>query len=299
LDNQIIGEAFANLFRADLAEAGLGDGKCGFVVEFYREIDLIYVPFVIVKIAGGDAELPRHASSGFQSFFNSLFVRYPSSGRSRCALGGLWTDRFDARALLRGKVAIGQIPGADRGPLERLIADGYTILDSIKNLDGSDARQHAADVLSEPSILSLLRRVFDDQPIALSTKMMQGSDLRFVQPSALEVLPSPGECVLVIASLDLNVAIDIVRKSHEFEEFTASGQSRWVVGGVDAAIEIALGQQGLIDREALGPRMAAVIGPGLLARVQAPAMSRCAPLRHGLSKGTNDAEYQDAIGVFS
>ena len=107
LNREIIGEAVANLYRSDLAEVGFGDGNIGFSIAFYRPIDSLYLPFVVVRPEGSDAELPRWTPTGFVEFFKAVYAAYPMTGRPRTIFGGLWTDRTDAAAVLKGKTDIG------------------------------------------------------------------------------------------------------------------------------------------------------------------------------------------------
>src|ERR1700761_1909947 len=43
LNNAVIGESVANVHRADLAAVGMGDGNCGYKIDFYQEIDERYL----------------------------------------------------------------------------------------------------------------------------------------------------------------------------------------------------------------------------------------------------------------
>ena len=96
LNHTIIGETIAELYRPDLAAVGFGDGYCGYHIGFYQEIDPLYLPFVVVKIDGGDVDLPRSSISGYSDFFAALYKQHPVTGRHRSVFGGLWTDRIDA-----------------------------------------------------------------------------------------------------------------------------------------------------------------------------------------------------------
>jgi len=106
--HEIIGDALASEHRSDLAAIGLAEGNCGFTIRFYRQGAPLYLPFVPIKVDGGDTELARTGQLGFAEFFSALYSAHPSVGRSRSVLGGLWTDRTDAAAILyrlRGGVA--------------------------------------------------------------------------------------------------------------------------------------------------------------------------------------------------
>jgi hypothetical protein len=81
LGHQVIGEAVANLHRADLAGAGIGDGNCGYSITFYEKLDPLTLPFVSVKPEGGDVELPRVTVAGFGDFFGAVHRKRPPSQR--------------------------------------------------------------------------------------------------------------------------------------------------------------------------------------------------------------------------
>lgn len=108
LDHAVIGEAVADLHRGDLTAVGLGDGNYGFHIEFYNAIDVLAVPSVVVKLDDGDLDVPRVTELEYSEFFQMLYRQHPTAGRHRSVYGGLWTDRTDGAALLRGRVAIWQ-----------------------------------------------------------------------------------------------------------------------------------------------------------------------------------------------
>ena len=83
INNEVIGDALANLDRPDLVGVGLGDGNCGFMINPLREIDPLYLPFIAVKVQGGDVELPRSGALGFGEFFSKLYRQHPGAGRPR------------------------------------------------------------------------------------------------------------------------------------------------------------------------------------------------------------------------
>ncbi len=316
LDGRVIGEAPAELPRPDLASAGLGDGRCGFQIAFYDAVDPGLLPFVAVRPQGGDVELPRTNLTGFGEYFRALHARFPGAGRHRSVFGGLWTDRTDAARLLAGRVASGATP-ADLAPaLRSLISEGYVLLKSalaptgfaaaemalVGSLDAGrplDPRsEHAARRLLEalPGVvfrnvaLRALRAILDDNPIVYRAALSRGSGGPFGQASTVEALPSPAECVAMIACAgDEPATIDLVRGSHALPEFTSDGRSRWLVAGSGAGVELAESHALSVEHVEIGPLDLVLVGPGTLHRLRAPegttgvtalcAPSRISPLR--------------------
>jgi hypothetical protein len=271
LNHEILGEAMANIHRSDLESAGLGDGKSGYVIRLFRPIDPLYFPFLVVKVDGGDAELPRAPMLGFGEFFSSLYLSHPAVGRSRSLLGGLWTDRTDAASLLRGKTAIGQIAPAISGALSHLIQHGFAIVDLAQVPPAAawnDALgDRAGDVLDDSMMLAIGRVVLEDSPLIVNVALIRDSDAGLAQPSASSPSPSPAECIEVIVPLADGVTIDVARDSHRLPEFTPHGVSRWTSPGpspepAQAAV------MGFLDSSPLEKGKAAVIGPGTLYRVR-------------------------------
>jgi len=311
LDGRVIGEAPAELPRPDLASAGLGDGRCGFQIAFYDAVDASLLPFVAVRPHGGDVELPRTNLTGFGEYFRALHARFPGAGRHRSVFGGLWTDRTDAARLLAGRVAAGATPADLAGVLRALISDGYVVMKSAlaptglaaaeaalaESLDAGrplDPRsEHGARKLLEalPALvfrdvaLRALRAILDDNPVVYRAALSRGSSGPFVQPSTVEALPSPAECVAVVACAGEEPAVvDLVRASHALPEFTGDGRSRWLVAGSGAGVELAASHALSVEHVDVGPLDLVLVGPGTLHRVRAPSGSTavtafCAPSR--------------------
>ncbi|MBR0656778.1 hypothetical protein [Plastoroseomonas arctica] len=304
LDGRVIGETLAEQDRPDLLAAGLGDGRCGFALDFHdAPIDPGLLPFVSIRPSGGDVELPRTNLTGFGEFFRTIHARHPGAGRQRSVFGGLWTDRTDARRLLAGRVATGATPAALQDALREFIGEGHLVLRGAldagvtaaaridrlgigRPLDA--AASGAARTLLEdlpgmvftPATVQLLRAILDDNPTL--HRVVPGIDPRqtgFEQPSAAESLPSPAECLLLVFALaeapDAALRIDIVRGSHELPEFTAHGRSRWLAetpaGREPAGLELAREFGASIETIEVGARDIALLGPGMLHRLRAPA----------------------------
>jgi len=271
LNHEIVGEAVANLHRADLAAAGLGDGHSGYSMQLFRTIDPLYLPFLIVKVDGGDTELPRAPLLGVREFFASLYRAHPAAGRPRSVLGGLWTDRTNAAALLRGKTEIGQIPPDASAGIADLIEAGFHIADlggraALLASENALADQIGA-ILETGSLLPLLRAVLEDDPVVVRADRVWEDEFALAQPSARNPSPSPAECLALVVPVAEGVVLDVVRDSHRLPEFTPHGLSRWATAEAGAGIGIA-GASGLLDRHDLAVGAVAVVGPGTLHRLR-------------------------------
>jgi hypothetical protein len=321
LAGRIIGEAVAELPRPDLAAAGLGAGRCGFAMRFYEALDPALLPFVAVKPQGGDVELPRTNLTGFGDFFRAVAARHPGAGRHRSVFGGLWTDRTDAPRVLAGRVAAGTTPAELEPVLRVLVAEGHALLRGVLAPAGLDAAGLALaarlpadrplDPREEPEARALLealpgvifrepalralRAVLDDNPVAYRAVLSRAGEDEaapppFAQASAAEALPSPAECLAVLACAGRDAfLLDVVRGSHALPEFTPDGRSRWLQAGAGAAVELAVAHGASVETVEVGPQDLALVGPGTLHRVRTPgeavaltalvAPSRVTPLR--------------------
>jgi hypothetical protein len=269
LNQEVIGEALADIHRPDLAAAGLGDGNAGYAIKFYRPIDEAYLPFIVVKADGGDAELPRAPSLGFKEFFAATFAAAPHAGRPRSFAGALWTDRTDAGALLQGKLRAGMVADSAVPAIERLIQDGIALLP----LGGAPDRQawragltaQAGAFVDEAGNLALLRAVLEDNPMLVMAEWVEYDEPQFVQPSTRNPSPAPAEALELIITFSAGVSLDVVRESHRLPEFTPSGRSRWVAPVAEAA---AAGAGNLLDRYPLSSGFAALLGAGTIHRLR-------------------------------
>ncbi|WP_270934833.1 hypothetical protein [Falsiroseomonas oryzae] len=289
---RIIGEAVADRHRHDLAEAGFGDGCCGFEIGFYEPVDPALLPFVSVRPRGGDVEFPRYAATGFADFFRSLHARHPAAGRHRSVFGGLWTDRTDARRLLAGRIAAGSVPAELAASLGALIEGGHVVLRNVLPTGGLTQAEHdalaryepgqpitaegegratlavLAELLFRDATVRPLRAALDDNPVCTRVVPLRGIERGFRQGSTAEELPSPAECLVMVAAAGGEVALDIVRDSHALPEFTPDGRSRWLAAP-DAALELAVEQGLSLDHVELSPTDVAIVGPGTLHRLRA------------------------------
>ena len=282
LNHAIIGESIANLYRADLLAAGFGDGTCGYSIEFYHEVDPLYLPFIMVKLGDGDVDLPRSTISGYSDFFQVLYRQYPMAGRNRSVFGGLWTDRIDAAAILRARRELGTIAPEPAEAVEFLVRVGLAVVATdAASVHGSDKQQRRdrqvapaaiQHALETRAVTDVLHAVLEDRPLAIAPCLVGGEEPEmFHQPSGMQALPSPTECVaLVVPVSTREVGLEVVRDSHLLPEFTQQGASRWTSRVASDPLQMAEAH-GLLDRYVLPPGSVAVIGPGLLYRVTAPA----------------------------
>jgi hypothetical protein len=290
LNNEVIGEGAAENHRSDLASAGLGSGNFGFGLRYYRELNPLYLPFVVFKIEGGDVELPRSSPAGFLEFFTAFYRQNPAGGRHRSLMGGLWTDRVDAAALLSGKVRVGHISETAAAHIGALVEDGLAIFSDVlpsatKGRGAPTLERTPASIIDADPVLEVLTAVLEDEPLVFRAEFGGDGSDEIVQASGISDLPSPNECVCVIAAGgDEPIDLDVIRGSHTMPEFTAGGTSRWMRGCNNAGIEVAIRQYGMLDRHVLQPGSLAIIGPGTLFKVAsggAPGMVKllCSPAR--------------------
>jgi hypothetical protein len=311
LSHEVIGDAAATDHRPDLVAAGLGKGNCGYAITFYREIDPLYLPFVSVKVDGGDAELPRASQLGFVEFFAAFHRNHPSAGRSRSVLGGLWIDRTDAAAMLKSKVEIGQFDAGVAAIVGQLIHQGIAIIEqpaaveARKSNGAALSADRVAALVEEAQTFAALRAILDDNPLVQNAEIVSGNtDL--VQPSAESGSPSPAECLVIAAPVaDREIAVEVVRDSHRLPEFTPGGISRWASSERQAGVEVAAAQQGLLTRYDVPPGSVAIVGPGTIYRLCCAEGAdgiklQCAPSRAmpiALAKDTKRRETARKTGV--
>ncbi len=296
LHHDMIGEGFADGYRADLEEVGFGDGRCGFEIRFDRPIDPSYLPFITVKPQDVDLHLPVAVSAGaYLDLVNAVLTGYAGAGRNRSVLGGLWTDRVDAAQLLAGRVSVGASPAELQPALQELIGNGYVVLHNVLAPNGMAAKDIAnvqtatapraaedqaklkgaltglAGLLFREPVVRLLRAVFDDQPAIYRLNSID-DETAFAQASSFEALPSPGECVALYAGHpDASVRLDVVRDSHELPEFSTRGQSRWTSAGATELASFATEAGLSIESMELDALDVAIVGPGLVHRIVATA----------------------------
>jgi hypothetical protein len=324
LNQAVLGEAIANMHRDDLATVGLGDGNCAYHIDFYHEIDPLYLPFIAVKLDGGDVDLPRSTISGYADFFYALHRQYPVTGRHRSVFGGLWTDRVDAAALLRDRREVGMVAPKTAGILSDFLQVGFSNLDdaltrgveplpssgSKRGGDRSDGalsdrwppqRDVVRSALQSIPVLDLLHSILEGHPLAIGSEIVETAEKEFRQLSASKVLSSPAECLgLIIPLGDSAVQLEVVRDSHLFPEFALNGQSRWVSQSGTVATKVALQQNGMTDRHVVQPGSIVVMSPGLIHRLQtepgtAALRVLCTPSRHAPLERLLDGSCKEVV----
>lgn len=298
LRHRLMGQAVADLYRPDLEQVGLGDGRHGFEIRFDETIDPGYLPFISIRPEGYDLAIPSHGNKGLIDLVRRIAGEYPTASRHRSVLGGLWTDRLDAPALLAGRLATGSVHGQARRPLSDLISRGVAKLAGGTHEAGNRPRPgpHEIDLITQvaqfprqadmeealrPALSSLadfffnetlvhvLRGAFDDHPVAYRIDVLASPQSGFAQACAVEILPSPGECALLYMCAGAGARVDIVRDSHELAEFSDSGQSRWTAQGNAAIRELVEAKGASIEAMELDWPDMLLVGPGTVHRVVA------------------------------
>jgi hypothetical protein len=294
LNGEVIGEAIADLYRADLHQVGLGDGHCGFEMPFGRPLSEAQLPFIKIKPEAIDLSLSLTGKTIYLDLLHALMGNAGGAGRTRSVLGGFWTDRIDAAQVLAGRISVGSCAAELQPILQELIYNGFVVLPGVlapKGLQakeatalaelaarrpghGSDAESGVKDLLDSmakllfrESTVRLLRSVFDDQPVVYRLDRVTDAT-EFYQAAVVEAIPSPAECMLLYVSASSSVSrLEYVRDSHELGEFGPSGLSRWTKEG---ATELGLlaEKQGLsITEIEFSDLDLVVVGPGLIHRV--------------------------------
>ena len=293
LHHRVVGEALADIFRNDLADVGIGDGRCGFTLEFPVPIDPAYLPFVVVRPAGGDVELPRTSLSGFSEYLSSLYSSLPTAGRQKSVYGGLWTDRTDALAIVEGRKSIGTMGGRVAASIERMIVHGHVVLDlppigrssDFESSGYSWIEQQVADVFFQPFVDELLKAIFDDRPVVTHGRILTDHQSSFRQGCTGHSLSSPLECVTLVSSCGPGpISLEFVRDSHNFPDFTRSGNARWLLQQDDIALRHAAAIGSAVEIVALDRGQIALIAAGTVYRCVDPSAdgaieALCVPAR--------------------
>jgi hypothetical protein len=192
----------------------------------------------------------------------------------------LWTDRTDASALLRGKVAVGQVSLDAASPIQEIIHNGFVVVPLAEPPSlvlWRRAPQEAAEkTLRDPALLNCLTSVLEDRPL-IGKAVFLPERMALGQPSARNVSPSPAECLEIVLPFAEGVSLDVVRDSHKLPEFTSHGISRWR-GAAPSGVD------GFFDRYDLLPGSVAIIGPGTIFSTSqiegsGSAMISCLPMR--------------------
>ena len=309
LHHRVIGEALADSYRNDLAEVGFGDGRCGFTIEFSMPIEPAYLPLVTVRPSGGDVELPHYSNSGFTDLLASLYTALPLTGRQMSVFGGLWTARTDALALLNGRRDLNRFSDETATALERLIVHGHVVLDLprgdppwIDGHDVSDLERTLGSVFFRTNVHDVLVAAFDDVPVVINGSVLTESQREFRQPPSGHALSSPVESMALLASKGAApTSIEIVRGSHNFPDFAADGQARWLLPPGAASLSYAAGIGAPIDFVTLRENQLAIIGAGAIYRTLHPSAEGCiealaVPRRRQPVRPEGGRSYREAPG---
>lgn len=279
LHHRVIGEALADIYRHDLAAVGFGDGRCGFTIDFDMPIEPTYLPLVTVRPTGGDVELPRFSTSGFTDFLSGLYTALPLAGRQKSVFGGLWTDRIDALSLLASRKSIGRFSDEAARVLEHFIVHGHAVIDlpygdapDIEGADVSDLERTLGGVFFRHLVQDVLTAAFDDVPVLTSGNVLHDSQREFRQPPTGHGLSSPVESIALIASNGHSPSsIELIRDSHNFPDFTSTGEPRWLLPSGSAALAHAASLGAPIEILTLRANQVALIAGGTLYRALHPS----------------------------
>jgi hypothetical protein len=304
LDNELIGETVADLYRPDLHQVGLGDGHCGFEMAFGRQLTESQLPFIKIKPEKIDLSLSLTDKSIYLDLLHAVLRHSAGAGRNRSVLGGLWTDRTDAAEVLAGRIAVGSCPAELQPMLQELIQNGFVVLPGAlapKGLQAKDAVALArldrrmtaegeaelkelldvmAKLLFRDSPVRLLRTVFDDHPVVYRLDRVT-DEAAFHQAAVVDALPSPAECMLLYVGAPGSAGrLEYIRDSHEMGEFGPQGFSRWTREGA-GELGCLAEKQGLSLAEVEFSNLDLVlVSPGLVHRVVG---SEDAPVLRGLA----------------
>jgi hypothetical protein len=279
LHHRIVGEALADNFRHDLAEVGMGDGRCGFAIEFPLPLDAAYLPFVSLRPSGGDVELTRTSLSGYADFLATLYKSNPIAGRTKSVYGGLWTDRTDALAILEGRRSIHAVDDRTAAAIERLIVHGHVVLDLPSSeghhafsRDFSSMERRVAHMLFQHNVDDTLKAIFDDRPVAIHGDVFYEAQSAFKQACTGRALASPLDCVaLLSASGPSSSVIEFVRDSHNFPDFTVAGKARWLLGQEETALAHASAIGSAVEVIGLDGTQVVLVAAGTLFRCIQPS----------------------------
>jgi hypothetical protein len=290
LDGEVIGETVADLYRPDLHQVGLGDGRCGFEMSFGRALSESQLPFIKIKPEAIDLSLSLTEKTIYLDLLHALLSNAEGAGRNRSVLGGLWTDRTDAAQVLAGRMAVGSCPAELQPMLQELVLNGYVVLPGVLAPKGLQAKDAAAVISIEPraksssatikevldgmakllfrdSTVRLMRTVFDDHPVIYRLDRVK-EDTAFHQATVVEPLPSPAESLLIYAGFPgASTRIEVIRNSHELGEFGPGGSSRWTTEGAKELGALAVKQGLSIGEVEFSNLDLVIVGPGLVHRV--------------------------------
>jgi hypothetical protein len=293
LNNEVVGETTADTYRSDLHDVGLGDGNCGFDMQFTRPITVSQLPFIKIKPDGIDLSLSLTGRSIYLDLVHAVLASAHGAGRNRSILGGLWTDRTNSAQILAGRLAVGSCEGDLQPALQELIANGFVVLPGVLAPNGltrkdalaldlqsnrftddedrysrlRDALDTLAKLLFRDAIVRLLRAVFDDHPVIYRLDKIE-EEMSFQQAISFEALPSPAESLMLYVGFpDGNSRLDFIRGSHEMAEFGPSGKSRWTLEGAGDLGALAQLEGLSIGEAEFGNLDIVVVSPGLVHRV--------------------------------
>ncbi len=123
LGEQIIGQFVADQFRADLKEAGVGDGECAFSFAMPAFVPKSEIRNLVIRLQGAPLYLKPPVAGGDATAL-------PSTRETVSRFGGMWIDRYDWLDSLAAKHRRGEISDTLSSRIFRFVRDGYLVIES-------------------------------------------------------------------------------------------------------------------------------------------------------------------------
>ena len=121
LGDQVIGRFLADQFRADLRDAGLGDGECAFRFEMPVFVSQSEISALAVRLEGAPIYLKSPTTEDGSTS--------PVARETVSRFGGLWIDRHDWLDRLASKHRNGTISDTLSQRIFRFVRDGYLVIE--------------------------------------------------------------------------------------------------------------------------------------------------------------------------
>jgi hypothetical protein len=151
------------------------------------------------------------------------------------------------------------------------------LLSEARHSNGSASLSDITSIISrgffDALTLRLLSSILEDNPISVKASIIKEDESTYGQTSSWEELPSPADCLGLIAPLGDDVSVEVLRGSHWFPEFTADGISRWTVEGRPGVAAAVVAPNTYTDVFDIPAKSIAIVGPGLIHRVHASPSS--------------------------
>ncbi len=124
LDGETIGHCVAELYRKDLDDAGIADGRCAFSFPMPAFVPTGRLKQIKLRISGSPAYLDMPIQNAAEPDPGAVSAR-PTVSR----FGGLWIDRFDFVDTLAKKHRMQEISDEVADQIMHFVRDGYVVLE--------------------------------------------------------------------------------------------------------------------------------------------------------------------------